>query len=115
MLADIALPVAVDREFTYLVPPDLAEAAVPGVRVIVPFGRRHATGLIVRIPEATAVKGLRPIMDILDAEPVVSAELLHLCLWIAEYYMAPPGTSSRPRSRTGSPSRHNGRSVPGRP
>jgi primosomal protein N' (replication factor Y) len=91
MLADVALPVAVDREFTYLVPPDLAEAAVPGVRVIVPFGRRHATGLIVRIPEATAVKGLRPIMDILDAEPVVSAELLHLCLWIAEYYMAPPG------------------------
>ncbi|MBP2670767.1 MAG: primosomal protein [candidate division NC10 bacterium] len=91
MLADVALPVGVDREFTYLVPPDLAEAAVPGVRVIVPFGRRHATGLIVRIPEATAVKGLRPIMDILDAEPVVSAELLHLCLWIAEYYLAPPG------------------------
>jgi primosomal protein N' (replication factor Y) (superfamily II helicase) len=91
MLADVALPVAVDREFTYLVPPDLAEAAVPGVRVIVPFGRRHATGLIVRLPEATAVKGLRPIMDILDATPVVSAELLQLCLWIAEYYMAPSG------------------------
>ena len=91
MYADVALPVAVDREFTYLVPPDLAEAAVPGVRVIVPFGRRHATGLIVRLPEATAIKGLRPIMDILDADPVVSAELLHLCLWIAEYYMAPSG------------------------
>jgi primosomal protein N' (replication factor Y) (superfamily II helicase) len=91
MYADVALPVAVDREFTYLVPPDLAEAAAPGVRVIVPFGRRHATGLIVRLLEATEVRGLRPIMDILDAEPVVSAELLHLCLWIAEYYMAPPG------------------------
>jgi primosomal protein N' (replication factor Y) len=91
MYADVALPVAVDREFTYLVPPDLAETAVPGVRVIVPFGRRHATGLIVRLPEASAIRGLRPILDVLDAKPVVSPELLHLCLWIAEYYMAPSG------------------------
>ncbi len=91
MLADVALPVAVDREFTYLVPPDLTEAAAPGVRVVVPFGRRHATGLIVRIPDSSEVRGLRPILDVLDAEPVVSAELLQLCLWIAEYYMAPPG------------------------
>ena len=89
--ADVALPVAVDKEFTYSIPPDLAPAATVGVRVIVPFGRTHATGLIVGLPDETRVRGLKPLRDVLDARPIVMPELLRLCRWVADYYMAPLG------------------------
>ena len=89
--ADIALPVAIDREFTYLVPPELQESAVIGVRALVPFGRTYATGLIVGLPDRSDVPGLKPIRDVIDASPIVSGELLDLCRWIASYYIAPLG------------------------
>jgi primosomal protein N' (replication factor Y) len=89
--AEVALPVAVDKTFTYLVPSDLQHLAVPGVRAIVPFGRKYATGLIVHMSASSSVKGIKLINDIIDARPVVSEELLKLCRWIAEYYFAPLG------------------------
>ena len=107
--ADVALPVAVDREFTYIVPPSLEASVSIGVRVIVPFGRKVATGLIVGLPEQTTVQGLKPIRGILDVGPIVSAELLRLCRWIGEYYFAPlgevlrtanPGAFARPSRRS---------------
>ncbi len=88
---DVALPLAVDKTFTYLVPSDLQHLAVPGARAIVPFGRKYVTGLIVDLPASSSVKGIKPINDVIDAQPVVSRELLDLCRWIAEYYFAPLG------------------------
>ncbi len=90
-LANVALPVAVDSTFTYLVPPELEASALIGSRVIVPFGRKYATGVIVELPSSTTIRSLKPLKDILDASPVVSEELLKLCRWIAEYYFAPLG------------------------
>jgi primosomal protein N' (replication factor Y) (superfamily II helicase) len=90
-LANIALPVAIDREFTYLVPPELQESAVIGARAIVPFGQSYATGLIVGLPVETELTALKPIRDIIDASPIVSGELLGLCRWVASYYLTPLG------------------------
>ncbi|MEK9138968.1 MAG: DEAD/DEAH box helicase family protein, partial [Bacteroidota bacterium] len=89
--ADVALPVAVDKTFTYLIPPDLQFCAVVGARAIIPFGRKYATGLIVGLPQSSSIPGLKPIKDIIDPSPVVASELLDLCHWIAEYYFAPLG------------------------
>lgn len=89
--ADVALPVAVDKTFTYLIPPELGQAAEVGVRVLVPFGRKYTTGLVVALPTSTNLVHLKPIRDVLDASPVVADELLRLCFWIAEYYVAPLG------------------------
>ena len=88
---NIALPVAIDREFTYLVPPELQESAVIGARAIVPFGRTYSTGLIVELPASTEFTALKPVRDIIDASPIVSAELLGLCRWVASYYITPLG------------------------
>ncbi len=90
-LANVALPVAVDSTFTYLIPPELESSALVGVRVLVPFGTKYATGLIVEHPPSTSLSALKPIRDVLDPSPVVSVELLHLCRWIADYYIAPLG------------------------
>jgi primosomal protein N' (replication factor Y) len=89
--ADVALPVAVDKEFTYLIPHDLQPFAQVGCRVIVPFGTTLATGLIVGLPSATDIRHLKPIRDIIDPVPVVSEDMLRLCQWIADYYFAPLG------------------------
>ncbi|MFZ1976956.1 MAG: primosomal protein N' [Bacteroidota bacterium] len=91
LLANIALPLPLDKTFTYLVPPDLFSLAQPGRRAIVPFGKKTLTGVIVNLPENTTVKGLKPVQDILDDEPAFSAEMLSLTEWIAEYYMSPWG------------------------
>lgn len=89
--ADVALPVAVDTTFTYLIPPELEESATVGVRVIVPFGRKYATGLIVDHPSSSDILSLKPIHDVVDATQVVSGDLLRLCRWAADYYFAPLG------------------------
>lgn len=90
-LANVALPVAVDSTFTYLIPPELESSAAVGVRVLVPFGTKYATGLIVEHPGSTTLTSLKPIRDVLDPAPVMSDELLRLCRWIADYYVAPLG------------------------
>ncbi len=89
--AQVALPVGVDKTFTYLIPPAFEQSATIGVRVLVPFGRKYHTGVIIELPASTNVESLKPIKDVLDASPVVSEELLKLCRWIAEYYFAPLG------------------------
>jgi primosomal protein N' (replication factor Y) len=90
--ADVSLPVNLDREFTYLIPPELENAAVVGTRALVPFGRKYATGLIIGLPASTNVAGLRPLHDVIDPAPIVSEELLWLCRWISGYYISPLGT-----------------------
>ena len=89
--ADIVLPVPIDQSFTYLIPPELNSVIQPGMRVLVPFGKRKLTGYVVDLPETTSIKKLRTIEDILDEEPALSAEILQLARWISEYYLCPLG------------------------
>ena len=89
--ANVSLPVTLDREFTYLIPPELENAALIGTRAVVPFGRKYATGLITGLPANTTVTGLKPLHDVIDPAPIVSEELLWLCRWIAGYYLSPLG------------------------
>jgi len=91
LLADIALPVPIDHPFTYLVPAHLQPHAKSGARVLVPFGRKTLTGIIVGFPSKTSVPGLKALRDVLDAVPSVSEEMLRLTRWIADYYFAPWG------------------------
>jgi primosomal protein N' (replication factor Y) len=84
----VALNKPVQREFTYGVPPELADRVAVGARVAVPFGRRREVGVCVGTPSSTDVPParLRPIADVLDPEPVVDGELLELTRWMAGYY-----------------------------
>jgi primosomal protein N' (replication factor Y) (superfamily II helicase) len=90
-LANVSLPLPFDRLFTYSIPPEFVDGAVPGARVLVPFGKKHKIGYIVELPAATSLPSIKPLEDILDSRPVLTAEMLRLCRWIASYYMAPLG------------------------
>ena len=96
LYADLAIPVAVDKVFTYLVPDDLRQSVRPGMRALAPFGARTVTGVIIRVGPSPGESRETPgrykyIRELLDPEPVVSDDLLNLSVWIANYYMAPLG------------------------
>jgi primosomal protein N' (replication factor Y) (superfamily II helicase) len=89
---EVALPVPLDRPFTYAVPSD--RSVRPGVRVLVPFGARRLTGVVLQSgvsPAGIPGKTIRPIQKVLDDEPAVTEEFLRLSRWVADYYLVPQG------------------------
>ncbi|MFQ5533144.1 MAG: DEAD/DEAH box helicase, partial [Candidatus Methylomirabilales bacterium] len=89
--AEVALPLAIDKTFHYVVPSHLREAALPGKRVIVPLGTRVVVGYLVRLPERVEIEKLKEVQDILDPEPLVDRRLLELTRQVADYYCTPWG------------------------
>lgn len=84
---DVALPVPLDRVFTY----SLGAQAQGGCRVEVPFGSRKLIGMVLRVHNDAPEYEVRDILRVIDAEPVLDGELLRLGRWIGEYYCAPVG------------------------
>ncbi|MFI5251456.1 MAG: primosomal protein N' [Bacteroidota bacterium] len=93
LFADVAIPVTIDKLFTYLVPEDLQSVAKPGMRVTVPFGKRNLIGIILSISNVDNSNGaaLKPIRDLVDLEPILSDGMLQLVKWMSDYYFAPVG------------------------
>ncbi|MBN2205962.1 MAG: primosomal protein N' [Candidatus Aminicenantes bacterium] len=78
LFADVVVPLPVERVFRYLVPERLRGAVRPGVRVLVPFGRRELTGFVVSLAEEPGPDGvsLKEISVVLDADPVFGPPFL---------------------------------------
>ena len=82
----------VPGRYTYRLPAHLDGRAQVGSRVLVRFGNRAINGVVVRIG-VTPPEGVTPVelSEVLEPAPSLSGELVELCLWIADYYEAPPG------------------------
>ncbi len=83
-----AAPYSIDKPYSYLVPDALAAAAVPGVRVMVPFGRgnKESEGLILARVQEPKLPGSKAIRQILDPEPVLDKAGIDLALWMRGRY-----------------------------
>ncbi len=76
----------VDKPYTYSVPAKLAGKVRPGVRVAVPFGgSRPREGIVLALGGDTD-KRLKPILDVLDDEPLLTERQLKLALWMRERF-----------------------------
>jgi primosomal protein N' (replication factor Y) len=87
---EVALPVPLDRLFTYAV----REGQLPqrGARVIVPFRKEKLIGVVTGLnATAPAEFEMRFVEAVLDDEPLLSDSLLALAEWMAQYYLAPLG------------------------
>jgi primosomal protein N' (replication factor Y) len=88
---EVALPVPLDRTFTYGVHGD--QSPQRGARVIAPFRNEKLIGVVmaagVKAPEENFE--LRYLEAVLDDEPLLSEHLLALAEWTAQYYLAPLG------------------------
>lgn len=93
-LVSVAVPVSVDRAFTYRVPPQWGAAPQAGSRVLVPFGPRALIGVVrpQEDPKAPDPSKVRSLYGVLDPQgPCLAPDVLALCEWMAEYYLAPVG------------------------
>lgn len=104
---EVAVPLPLDHPFTYRVPAGQEARARPGVRVLVPFGNRKITGLVVAVVDGSALGG-RPAKEIaafLDEEPYVSARHLAFLSAAARECLAPLGEMLRAALPRGFPRR----------
>ena len=78
----------IDRPYDYLLPPAIENDALPGERVVVPFGsgNRHTEGLILSVGEADPSRRLKSVETLLDREPVLDEQALRLALWMRERF-----------------------------
>ncbi|MBT8399157.1 MAG: primosomal protein N', partial [Rhodothermia bacterium] len=99
MLADVALPIPVETTFTYLVPEEWQSEIEPGHRVVVSFGPRTLTGVVVSVRETEEDRldapNYKPIEDIPDDRPALTSELLELTRWVSDYYVCGWGEAIR--------------------
>ena len=92
---DVSLPVPLDQFFTYSMPETLRQRVRIGCRVLVPFGKRKLSGVVMRAHNDPPHGSAKEILRLLDEEPVLDAELLKLGQWVSEYYCAPLGETLR--------------------
>ena len=88
MIAKIAVSAAnfaIDKPYSYAVPEEMH--LLPGIRVMVPFGRsnRNTEGVVLETADGDE-KGLKNITRVLDDAPVLSATMLRLAAFLRERY-----------------------------
>lgn len=89
---DVILPLPLEGTFTYSVPEPMVAQVRMGVRVLVPLGRSKTyTAMAVRLHSEKPEFETRPIIQVIDAEPVLIEQQLRLWQWISTYYMSPIG------------------------
>ena len=95
MYIDVILPLPLDGCFTYSVPAELQTLCQVGVRVLVPFGRNKTyVGIVHRCPSSTVncqLDKIKPILQVLDRDPILLPSQFKLWQWISDYYMSPIG------------------------
>jgi primosomal protein N' (replication factor Y) len=97
LFAEVALPLRLSQTFTYRLPLTLGEDARVGARLLVPFGRQFVTGYVVALhagldPELGLEESeIKEAEELLDAEPLLTPEVLEITRWISDYYAAPWG------------------------
>jgi primosomal protein N' (replication factor Y) len=87
---DVALPVPLDRAFTY----ELGELeAEVGARVMVPFGGQRLVGVVVGLHDVAPGEDVevKRVQQVMDEEALLPDELMELGKWVAAYYCAPLG------------------------
>ncbi|HEX8136687.1 MAG TPA: primosomal protein N' [Pyrinomonadaceae bacterium] len=95
--AEVAVPLRLMQTFTYRLPLALRAEAQLGSRLLVPFGRKRITGYIVALLEELdpasdlREEDVKEAEELLDAEPLLTPEILEITRWVADYYAAPWG------------------------
>ena len=87
---EVALPVPLDRTFTYAV--SGGQAPRRGMRVIAPFRNEKLIGVVTAVDTIAPLDvEVRALEAVLDEEPLLGQQLMALAEWMAGYYLAPLG------------------------
>lgn len=89
---DVLLPLPLEGLFTYAVPEEMEAQVRFGVRLVVPLGRSKTyVAIAVKTHGQQPEFKVKPILQVMDSEPVLTESQFSLWQWIANYYMSPLG------------------------
>ncbi|MCS6917037.1 MAG: primosomal protein N' [Chitinophagales bacterium] len=93
LYADLILPLALPKNYTYGIPEELCAEAAIGKRAEVSFGKKKIYAGIIAALHRQAPSGyaVKPIQAVLDAQPLISERQLRFWSWMADYYLCTPG------------------------
>ncbi|HSU86995.1 MAG TPA: primosomal protein N', partial [Chthoniobacterales bacterium] len=93
--ARVIIDRSIHRELDYSVPETMSGKLVVGSRVRVPFRDKSLLATVVSVLDESPAEGIKPIMALLGEKPVLSASLIELARWMANYYCCPIETVMR--------------------
>ncbi|MCL1835732.1 MAG: primosomal protein N' [Oscillospiraceae bacterium] len=87
-MAVSAATFAIDKPYDYVIPAELRDKAVPGIRAIVPFGRgnKKKEAVILSVEPSSEYANLKEINELLDDTPVLDEETIKLALWMSDRF-----------------------------
>ena len=92
---EVAVAAPLEQTLSYLYSIDehpFSGDSLVGKRVLVPLGRRRVTGYVLGIlPDEDVAYVLRPVVEVLDREPLFHENAIPFFRWIARYYHFPIG------------------------
>lgn len=93
LYADILLPLPLAGTFSYCVPEPMCGSIAVGHRVVVPFGtKKFYTGIVCGLSHTPPMGfEVKPVAQLLDANPIIKRPQLQLWEWIADYYLCSVG------------------------
>ena len=92
MYAEVIIPLALPRNYTWSVPEKWSGQIREGCRVEVELRNKKYAGIVKRLhQEKPAAFEPKPIGNLLDAEPILHPGQLKLWEWIAGYYLCSEG------------------------
>src|SRR5574341_2446525 len=89
MYSEIIVNAPVEGTFHYHIPAALAGRLRPGHLFEISFGQQRAQGIILRLATQSPVDTTKPVLGLIDREPVVTQAQLQLAEWMSEYYLTP--------------------------
>ena len=90
--AEVILPLALPKTYTYAVPESFASKIKIGCRVEVVLGKnKRYAGIVKSISKEAPLYETKPILSVLDDEPVLYPQQLKLWNWMSSYYMCSEG------------------------
>ncbi|MCG8573233.1 MAG: primosomal protein N' [Spirochaetes bacterium] len=90
-VVEVAVPLAIHQLFSYLVPQDYQAKDIIGKRVHVNFKNKKVTAFVIEQGTFTNRYPIKPILRVIDAEPIFTLEMVNFARWIADYYFASLG------------------------
>ncbi len=88
----VAVPLPVEKTFSYIMPQGLTPMVRIGCRVLVPFKNRKIEAYVLDIHTKTIPgQDLKEVIEVIDQEPLFPESMVPFFRWISDYYVFPMG------------------------
>ncbi len=95
VIVDFANDAVRNRLFTYRIPKEIADGVIPGVSVLIPFGKNqfipgYVISLSDQLSDALSSENIqiKEILAVLDSQPLFDQQYIDFLQWIANYYLS---------------------------